>query len=76
MIIINALFAVLASSAVLVYLKYDNAFRLTLHGKRVLFILGILFFFALFEISQNFYVSCDLRDLDASDCKVFWGFPY
>lgn len=76
MIIINAVLSVLASSAVLLYLKYDNAFRLTLRGKRVLFVLGILFFFGLFQVSQNLYVECDLRDMNASDCKVFWGFPY
>jgi hypothetical protein len=76
MIIINAVLSVLASSAVLLYLKYDNAFRLTLRGKRVLFVLGILFFFGLFQVSQNLYVECDLRDVNASDCKVFWGFPY
>ena len=76
MIIINTILSVLASSAVLLYLKYDNAFRLTLRGKRVLFVLGILFFFGLFQVSQNLYVECDLRDVNASDCKVFWGFPY
>jgi len=76
MIIINAVLSVLASSAVLLYLKYDNTFHLTVRGKRVLFILGILFFFGLFQVSQNLYVECDLRDMNASDCKVFWGFPY
>lgn len=76
MLFINLVISVLASCAVMLYIKYDNAFRITLRGKRVLFILGILFFFALFQVSQNLYVSCDLRDLDASDCKVFWGFPY
>jgi len=76
MIIINAVLSVLASSAVLLYLKYDNAFRLTVRGRRVLFIVGILFFFGLFQVSQNLYVECDLRDMNASDCKVFWGFPY
>jgi len=76
MVIINAVLSVLASSAVLLYLKYDNTFHLTVRGKRVLFILGILFFFGLFQVSQNLYVECDLRDMNASDCKVFWGFPY
>jgi hypothetical protein len=76
MLFINLVISVLASCAVMLYIKYDNAFRITLRGKRVLFILGILFFFALFQVSQNLYVSCDLTDLDASDCKVFWGFPY
>ena len=76
MIIINAVLSVLASSAVLLYIKYDNAFRLTVRGRRVLFIVGILFFFGLFQVSQNLYVECDLRDMNASDCKVFWGFPY
>lgn len=76
MIIINAVLSVLASCVVLLYIKYDNAFRLTVRGRRVLFIVGILFFFGLFQVSQNLYVECDLRDMNASDCKVFWGFPY
>lgn len=76
MIIINAVFALLASCAVMLYVKYDNSFRLTLRGKRVLFVIGILFFFGLFEITQNLYVDCDLRDFDASGCRIVWGFPY
>ena len=77
MIVINALFAVLISCAVLLYVKYDNAFHLTIRGKRFLFVVGILFFFKLLTVSQNLYVDCDLRNLDnVEKCEVHWGLPY
>ena len=77
MTVINALFAVLISCAVLLYIKYDNAFHLTIRGKRVLFVVGILFFFGLLTVSQNLYWDCDLRNLNnIQSCEVHWGFPY
>jgi len=77
MIVINALFAVLISCAVLLYVKYDNVFHLTIRGKRFLFVVGILFFFGLLTVSQNLYVDCDLRNLDnVEKCEVHWGLPY
>jgi hypothetical protein len=77
MIVINVLFAVLISCAVLLYVKYDNAFHLTIRGKRFLFVVGILFFFGLLTVSQNLYVDCDLRNLDnVEKCEVHWGLPY
>jgi bacteriorhodopsin len=77
MTVINALFAVLISCAVLLYVKYDNAFYLTIRGKRFLFVVGILFFFGLLNVSQNLYFDCDLRNLNNIEkCEVHWGLPY
>lgn len=71
--IFNALFAIFFGGVVLYINKInENPARLSLRGRRVLFVISIIIGFAIALFVTHFNVNCDLRSGATTPCHVGW----
>jgi hypothetical protein len=67
------LFAIFFGATVLYIIKInENPARLTLRGKRVVFVISLIIGFALALFVTHFNVDCDLRTGATTACHVGW----
>jgi hypothetical protein len=51
---------------------HDNPFRLTLRGRRILFILSVISGLLMYYFVAHFNVDCDLRSNATKPCVIGW----
>lgn len=72
--LLGVLFSLFFGTMVLYLIKANgNPNKLTIRGKRVVFVLAIIGGFFIHLFATHFYIDCDLRpNATTTECKVNW----
>lgn len=71
--VLNLAFGLFFGCAVLILIKLNDYTKITLRGRRVIFIAAVIAGFLINLFVSNFSIDCDLRAGATTPCSIQWG---
>ena len=72
--VIAILFSMVFASGVMILIRLNIDSKLTLRGRRLVFVLALVAGFFIAQFATHFYVNCDLRPTaSTSKCQMAWN---